>query len=263
MPYATMRIGLGDKLQKLGTGERILAALIAIVGVIVLWLTGWTLFTIIWEGPTVAESLASIVSGISSLLLIGLTGWYVVETRKMVGETRQARIDDQQARQREKQEKKENLRIALYEEIGKIQYIDDLQENYSIGYSAIDFLVPRTVYEANSDELGRLSAEEVSLVVEFYTRAEEVESMIKTQRERDYPHDKDAVTEYFRIISLILDKVSKALSLGLHTPESQRREEHIRNRITRLAEAQEAALKELRRRSNTIEESEESERLSE
>ncbi len=76
------------------------------------------------------------------------------------------------------------LRVALTHELRSLDYVDDLVEagDYEGVTTAVDVPV---VYEANADDLGRLSEREVGALVEFY-------ASLYWLRDLEDPEDKKA-----------------------------------------------------------------------
>lgn len=132
------------------------------------------------------------------------------------------------------------LRRALREEIGEIDYLDDLAEEYALGHSRIESLVPKYVYEAQTSNLGKLTERERDLVVTFYSRTHELENLLRIQRNEDLPSN--YFWGVFHLGERIVDTVLKTISLGLYTPPRDKRARTIQARFKKVARAQKEAV---------------------
>lgn len=184
-----------------------------------------------------ASTYASFASGIATVLLVVLTGWYAVETRKMVHKTEQARKDEKEFREETRKRDLNKLRRALIEEIGSIDDLDALAEDYSIGHSFYEQITPSKVYETNANEIGALTTEEIEAVVRYYTIGEIVEDYLTLQRNLDS-----------HIEGSLFERVYAAISFEwlLFRRERRKRTKATKERISDLADAQEIALQRLK-----------------
>lgn len=151
------------------------------------------------EGVPLSE-FASAASAFATILLAILTAGYVILTKRLVDETRKSRQDEiNRARERREQEKLKLRRainkeirsgIMVLQELGQVADFNRLSDEIDIpdsierdtldtnsgNLTLIDqplySLIPRTVYENNSGDLGLLSDVEVELIVEYYSLAD-------------------------------------------------------------------------------------------
>lgn len=113
-----------------------------------------------------ANSLAAITSALATIVLVGLTGWYSWETRRMVEQ-------EIVMREREKESKRNQVRRALLGELYGAEYFfrmfKDSRPNFK--HDVADQLteIARTnVYDDATIEIGQLSEDEISLVSSYY-----------------------------------------------------------------------------------------------
>lgn len=119
-----------------------------------------------------AESYASVTSGLGSVLLLAITGWYAYETNRLV-----------RIRQNEREREPDELRIALSREIGSMTGFGKSADNLSIWMqraTEMGSFGKTTIYEQNADNLGRLSPEEVDTIVSFYSHLDHLHQLIDT-----------------------------------------------------------------------------------
>lgn len=190
-----------------------------------------------------ATGFASFTSGLATVLLVVITGWYALQTSHMVREMKQSREQERQENKLSRRREVNSLRRALYEEISKIENLEEFAENYSTATSIVGFQVPMTVYRANAGKIGLLSEEEADHVVEYYARVEIIQDRMELQRELDTTADMDVVTEYFERVQALFDLLLDVVSFGrFGGTGSTTRAEHVSEQIKELARVQDAAL---------------------
>lgn len=195
-----------------------------------------------------ASSYTTFTSGLATVLLVGLTGWYAVQTRRMVTETRQSREQEQEEYERRRRREITSLRRALYEEIRAIRGLDEFADEYEPSKSVAGFQVPTAVYRANAQKLGLLSEEEADLVVEYYSRVEFVQERMRLQRELDTTVDMDAVTEIHERMQALLRSLIRTVTFGYYGERgAKKRAEQVRKLIRELDHVQEEATTALER----------------
>lgn len=179
---------------------------------------------------------ASIVSGLATVGLVVVTGFYVVYTRNLVGISEKARREELEHRNEQRERSLDSLRRALLQEIRAMENLHELSRNYEPGFSAFRQLVPSTVYEANAADIGRLTSNEIEAVVDYYTVASMVNDLLALQRDRDT-----------KIGMGIFEEVYRAISFNWFFDRNSRkaRTESTAERIGDLAEAQSDAIREL------------------
>jgi hypothetical protein len=192
-----------------------------------------------------AATYAQFVGGFGTIGLILLTGWYSYHTRRMVDQQWQMHKEEVEDRRERRQNEVNALRRALKEEIGKIGYLDKLAVDYNRSHSRLGTIVPKDVYNSNGHKLGLLSEGEVDVVVEYYTRAREVENLMEIQREEHTTAGTDRLMEIFYISENLLDKALKIVTLGYYTPNWEKTEESIQEEFEKLSKAQKQAISEL------------------
>jgi hypothetical protein len=202
-------------------------------------------YAIIRDNIDEASLYGQFVGGLGTIGLIILTGWYAYQTRQMVSQQRQAHKEDLAVRRKRRRREVNGLRRALVEEIGKIGYLEELADNYHSGYSHLNPIVPKTIYRTKGSDLGLLTEDEIDVVVEYYTRAQEVETLMEVQRKEDTTLDTIQLLEIFDLSEKLVERIFQILSLGVYKPEWKRREETIQESLEGLADAQNRALFEL------------------
>lgn len=203
-------------------------------------------YYLIANDPSSAIPYASVASGVATVLLVGITFWYAFETRRMVQISERRSQRNQLSKQKKEIEDRNVLRRALIQEIGKKDYLNQLAEDYSVGHSRLETLIPTTIYEANADKIGKLTIEEIDVVVEFYTRADQVENLMEVQRQEDTSFDQDFLTELFQVSQNLVNSIVWKLSFGYIDPFKRRyRTQSIRNSINELADNQRRAISKL------------------
>jgi len=131
---------------------------------------------------------ASLITGIITLLGV-VIGQTAIEYR----------------RNTQKQEEIDAIKAALKSELKQMQYIDELPDDWkssekvtSDGQIPIEMIPPAehistTIYNENASELGKLQADEVEKLVEFYGNIEYVKSLItdirKNEPESENPYE--------------------------------------------------------------------------
>ena len=190
-----------------------------------------------------AGQLAAVASAFATILLVSLTAQYAIQTQQLVEETKADREMRKEEREKEYKREVQSLRRGLKEEIGKVRYYEDLAENYQVGVSVEGIAAPSTIYESNADMIGLLSDDEVDLIVEYYTRLEQVENSLETQGELDTTAEMDFMTEYFERIGALLDRFIRLVTFGkFGNRASKQREKRIRESFEDLSRAQQDAI---------------------
>lgn len=191
------------------------------------------------------------IGGLGIIGLILLTASYTFHTRRMANQQWETHKEEIEYRRAQREMEVNAPRRALKEEIAKIQYLDDLAEQYKPGHSTLVPLVPRTVYEANASHLGLLTEREVDLVVEFYTRVEDVEKYMKFQKEFDLSPPSNVLSYMEDLGEGIWNGILKIVTLGSHTHGYEHRIETVREKLENLAETQKKAVSELEENINS------------
>ena len=205
-------------------------------------LVGLAIYTASLGGFETAGQLASITVALATILLVSLTSQYAEQTKELVSESKQDRKQRKQTREREKQTELDSLRRALYEEINKVEYFDELAEEYSVGHSVLGVHTPTTIYESNAPQIGLLTEEEVDPVVEYYTRLERLPDLLEMQRKMDTTVDMGSVEKGVKISEGLVEQLVHKGSFGRVPPSWENRTETIQERIQSLAEARKNAL---------------------
>lgn len=193
-----------------------------------------------------AGRIGALSTALATVLLVVVTLRYVRLTSELVNVTKEARERERKQRERERQEDLDSLRRALIREISTIEGFEEFGDSYGLKASLLDFVTSTTVYEANADQLGRLTEKEADSVVEFYGRVEQLEAFLKMQRELDTPYKKDSITRYFKTTFLYQEEIIRRLTGGRIAPDKRDyRTENISDKFKELAEAQDEALEHL------------------
>lgn len=159
---------------------------------------------------TQASDYASFASGLATMVLVGVTGWYTFVTRQLVSESRKERIQNHQHKKEQFERKKESLRRAFKHEIQSVGNYEDFIEADEGKVSPLREIAPTAVYEANADELGLLSDEEVATITEYYRAVIHIENVLAAVRnnesyswEKNKSHMKDVIEAQEKAVSLL------------------------------------------------------------
>lgn len=191
---------------------------------------------------SLAGDVAQFSGAVATVGLLRITYSYVRHTEDLVEETRKNRKAEIERKRREDAQELDAVRTALIEEINSIAYLEEMPDEYSPFDSLWGDVMATTVYEANANKIGRLTEEEVTAVVNYYTRVYEIERLLKVQREHDTPYEKDAIMRYFKTFDFYFDSFLRKVTFGLVTPKKREsRTELIRERYRELATVQEKA----------------------
>lgn len=194
----------------------------------------------------IASQLATVVSAFVTILLVLITAQYAEQTRNLVEESRQTREQNQEFREARHERELRSLRIALREEIGKVQYYNQLAEDYESTRSMLDIDAPDTVYKSNAGDIGLLTEEEVDAVVEYYTRLQQIQATMELQRTVDVPVDMHPLKEWYRRFEVLWNLFLYKITFGRFGSRGPKvREELIRQQFDELTKAQEVALERL------------------
>lgn len=189
------------------------------------------------DEPQTASFYASVVSGVATIGLVLITLWYAIQTRRMATEMERSREDEIRHREEEHQFELKKLRKALLREIQAVEDIDEIAENYDASYSLYTRLVPSTIYENNSKDIGLLTSDEVETIVDYYTIVDLLNDHLSVQRKMDTKIDRS-----------VFEQVYYALSFSwlLLRGERQKRTQDTRSRINQLVTARNRAVSELK-----------------
>lgn len=132
-----------------------------------------------------------------------------------------------------------SLRTALIHEIGAI-------ENYSeweTVFSLFDFDIPKVIYQSNAERIGRLSEQEIELVVDYYTKLEILLSLIEFQRKANLGQEPNWIRTIEKFVEGAIESVKYLLSRGKYGfKPPQARSEHIREEFENLSQLQDEAI---------------------
>jgi hypothetical protein len=196
------------------------------------------LMTRVLQGdPETASLWASVVSGMATLGLVFVTLFYVFYTRKLVNVMQESQHEEKEFREKRRRQELDKLRKALLQEIQSIEGLNELSRKYQPGHSGFTQLVPSTVYESNSSNIGLLTEKEIEAVVEFYTVAEIVNDHLAVQRDMDTEIGWGIFEQVYRSISQ---------NQFFERKSRKKRTEATADRIGDLADAQKQAVWELK-----------------
>lgn len=176
---------------------------------------------------------AGISVGIATILLVMVAGWYAAETRRLVFQTEQARIEEKEFRQNKRVRDIHKIRVALLQEIRAVEGLHRLARDYEPAVSMYTQIIPSKVFESNAGELGALSQKEIEAIIDYYTLGEMVEDHLAMQRKMDTAINQSVFEVLWRAISfegLIFRK------------ERQARTNMTAEKIKDLADAQQEAV---------------------
>jgi len=204
---------------------------------------------LILAGLAIADIIsATILGGYATVLLVLVNLVVLSQNQNLITESRKSRQAEEDRYREQQATELQTLRQSLLAEIQAAENLDKYAESYSVNSSVVSDLFPRTVYEENAGNLGRLSTEERDVVIQYYSKAKLIEASIEAQRRQDYPGDKDAVTDYFDTIRLTLEHLFYRLTLGWAKPAHEKRADQIRAHLESLNEIQNEAVEALETR---------------
>ena len=199
-----------------------------------------------------AGQIGTVISAIATILLVSLTGEYAEMTSALVRETKESREQDSKQVEQEQKRELKSLRRALYQEIGKVNYFEDLAKTYDASRAANGIAAPRSVYESNTDKIGLLTDDEIDYIIEYYTRLERVVYFIELQRKKDTTMEMDAFTQFYRVLEANIEKfVALIPIIGPNRTPIEGREETVRFHLSKLLESQTRALDSLKEELNS------------
>ena len=190
-----------------------------------------------------AGQLASVASAFATILLVSLTAQYAQMTQRLAEEAESDRDQRKQLHHEEQQRELFALRRGLHAEIGKVGSYEDYVEGYETGLSIFDIPAPTTVYEQNADRIGLLGDEEIDSIVEYYTRLDQIQTEIETQRRLDTTLEMGLAEEFYARYEAMVDYLIRKLTVGRYSKRpSRQREERIRTLFEKLVSAQTEAI---------------------
>ncbi|NUC72517.1 hypothetical protein HTZ84_09385 [Haloterrigena sp. SYSU A558-1] len=154
-----------------------------------------------------ASDYASFASGLATVILVVITGFYAVQTKKQANSAERAREQRNYQQKMDRFRKKQSLRKAIKEEIDRTANIDgDGSEDLIAG---MRHPVPRNIYNENTDSIGLLSDEEVEAIVEYYNVASTIEEISHMHRNTD----EDYTPALSNLLLLLKEKQDEASSI--------------------------------------------------
>lgn len=191
----------------------------------------------------ISSQLSSLAAALATILLVSLTAQYAEQTQKLVEENKKDRELRRNERQEDRNRELDSLRRALREEIGKVQYFDDLREDYRPSQSVVGIASPSTIYESNASKIGLLTDDEIDNIVEYYTRLERVSKFMDAQRKVDTSFEKGTMDKFSTVIGRLPDALLHKFTLGrIGARPWEERTEDIQERFEKLSRAQKRAL---------------------
>ncbi|WP_306056948.1 hypothetical protein [Natronococcus wangiae] len=151
-----------------------------------------------------ASDYASFASGIATIILVIITGFYSVQTKKQANSAERAREQRDYREKIEQFRRKQSLRKALKEEIDRTVTIGGGESAELV--AGMRKPVPRSMYDENAHQIGLLSDEEVGAIVEYYNVASTIEEMAHIHRSSDDEH----LTAISRLLELLEEKQTEA-----------------------------------------------------
>lgn len=193
-----------------------------------------------------AGQIAGVASALATILLVSLTAQYASLTQELVEETRRSRKKELEERELERQREVSSLRNALYKEIEKVEYFEDLAENYEVHRSIDRFPAPSIIYETNGGKIGLLTEDEIDFIIEYYTRLNRVEELMELQAKLDTTIGMNPFTELYRRTEAMINIVLREISFGrFGNTGVDNRKERIGDELSKLAVSQKNALEKL------------------
>lgn len=166
--YYDFEDGREDDVFITNTSKEVVASVFGIVVIFALGLAIANGISALVVGEvSTASDYASFASGIATMILVGITGWYTYATRELVSESRRTRLQEQKRLIAEKRAERDALRKSLLNEIRSIENFEEMKAD-NAGVSIFHNTAPTTVYQNNAASVGKLTEEEIKAVSEYY-----------------------------------------------------------------------------------------------
>lgn len=219
---------------------------LVVIALVILWALASLFLKLLVGNPPTVSILIGIISGFSTIALLILTGWYATETQNLVRVSEKALRDEQQRNKRQQQQELDSIRRAFLGEIKSIKGIKEYAEIYRPPLSRRNDLIPTKIYETNAKSIGRLTPDEIEVILDYYGTVKMLETALRIQRLKDTTDEKDAIQQYFIGFLYYWNEFIRWLSRGYITPtERDNRTKRIQNLFIDLADAQKDAISEI------------------
>jgi len=169
----------------------------------------WGSITALRRGNTnVASAYSSFASGIATVILVLLTGFYAYQTKIQAKAAKEARNDRERMRREKRQAKQDTIRKSILHEIESTVDITGVSEDTVEMVVEMDDIVPKRIYENNTENLGLLSEEEINKIVEYYNTAALIEDVSSAQKAESV----DVTTQIAPLLELLSRKQREAVA---------------------------------------------------
>lgn len=166
-----------------------------------------------------ASNYASFASGLATMVLVGITGWYTYVTRQLVHESRRTRIQEQKRAEQQQKEELKSLRKSFLHEIKTAEEINEVKDR---GKPVTIFrnVAPVQVYANNADKIGMLTEQEIKHITEYYGNIHYLKDLFFAVREGDYDWEssEDAIHN-------TVDRIARSQQKSVKTLEEELEEE--------------------------------------
>ncbi|KDE56656.2 hypothetical protein EL22_25575 [Halostagnicola sp. A56] len=135
-----------------------------------------------------AEVFSSILSVLTSLILVGVTWWYVGLTSDLVSLTEKQRQQERELEISRHQTQQQNLRQAFLIELNEVEgtlnkLVESKEKDQLTPNRYPEILMPTVVYESNANQIGILTTNEAASLTSIYTRLLHLHSLMKSYNE--------------------------------------------------------------------------------
>lgn len=165
------------------------------------------------DNITDAVPYTSVLAPGATLILVGLTGWYVRETQQL-------RIQERRRAETERQRTRRNVRRAFRAEVGAVENLEELAENRSADQIAkMRRIVPTSMYDQNCAQLGILTSDEVGAIVDYYGTAQSIEDLAYSHRTDEDTDASDALKMKLGELRCYQSHALDAIDMHLEQPD--------------------------------------------
>ena len=141
---------------------------IGVVGLVVVLAVG---FVALFNNNPRADAYAGFATGLATLVLVGVTIFYVNTSSELVDQAKKDREDRQDRRNK----RQEALRKALKNEIESSVDLEEIEEQTPLIKSITEEWGPTEIYEQNVANLHLLSSDEIEHIVRYYSQLQKTE----------------------------------------------------------------------------------------
>ncbi|WP_455448139.1 hypothetical protein [Natrinema thermotolerans] len=153
--------------------------------ILMLFLVASVVYSLLCGAFELANHLAAVITGIATVALVYATNQSVSLSKNLIEENKRARREAKQRRERDRERELEALRRGLLYEIQAGDDLEFFNENGVGTGKELRKPAPTTIYEQNTDRIGRLTDCEISAIVEYYSLVQKFEDQLYLRNETD------------------------------------------------------------------------------